>query len=99
MVRALAASGFEVAFIKARNSSFLVLARKGNGNVSWTPISPAKLTQRIEAYRLSRDRAILRLPVDMRQRLGDEWPGAIEHGLASGTLEFDDQGQLRFAVE
>jgi hypothetical protein len=35
----------------------------------------------------------------MRQRLGDEWAGAIEHGLASGTLEFDDEGQLRFAVE
>ena len=99
MVRALAASGFEVTFIKARNSSFLVLARRAEDKVSWTPILPAKLTQRIEAYRLSRDRAILRLPVEMRQRLGDEWAGAIEHGLASGTLEFDDEGQLRFAVE
>jgi SAM-dependent methyltransferase len=99
MVRALSASGFEVTFIKARNSSFLVLARRAEDKVSWTPILPAKLTQRIEAYRLSRDRAILRLPVEMRQRLGDEWAGAIEHGLASGTLEFDDEGQLRFAVE
>jgi SAM-dependent methyltransferase len=99
MVRALAANGFEVGFIKARNSSFLVLARAVDGTVSWTPISPAKLTQRIETYRLARDRAILRLPADMRQRLGSEWAGAIEHGLASGTLEFDDQGQLRFAVE
>jgi SAM-dependent methyltransferase len=99
MVRALAASGFEVTFIKARNSSFLVLGRAVDGKVSWTPIAPAALTQRIEAYRLARDRAILRLPADMRQRLAGDWAGAIEHGLASGTLEFDDQGQLRFAVE
>src|SRR5215471_8843836 len=81
MVRALAANGFEVTFIKARNSSFLVLARAVAGKVAWTPISPAKLTQRIEAYRLARDRAVLRLPADMRQRLGGEWTGAIEHGL------------------
>jgi hypothetical protein len=99
MVRALAASGFDVTLIKARISSFLVLARATDGTVSWTPISPDALTQRIEAYRLARDRAILRLPVDMRQRLAGDWAGAIEHGLASGTLEFDDQGQLRFAVE
>jgi SAM-dependent methyltransferase len=99
MVRALAASGFDVTFIKARNSSFMVLARAVEQDVAWTPISPAKLTQRIEGYRLARDRAILRLPADMRQRLGGEWAGAIEHGLANGALEFDDQGQLRFAVE
>ena len=99
MTRALAANGFEVTFIKARNSSFMVLARAVDGPVAWTPISPARLTQRIEAYRLARDRAILKLTPDMRQRLGEHWTGAIEHGLASGTLEFDDQGQLRFAVE
>jgi SAM-dependent methyltransferase len=99
MVRALAANGFDVTFIKARQSSFLVLARAVDGPVEWSPISPARLTQRIEAYRLARDRAILRLPTDMRQRLGGEWTGAIEHGLASGALEFDEQGQLRFAVE
>ena len=99
MVRALAATGFEVTFIKARNSSFLVLARAADGKVPWTAISPDMLTQRIEAYRLARDRAILRLPVDMRQRLAGDWAGAIEHGLASGTLEFDDKGQLHFAVE
>jgi len=99
MVRALAANGFEVTFLKARNSSFLVLARAVTGKVAWTPIPADKLAQRIAAYRLARDRAILRLPVDVRQRLGDEWTGAIEHGLASGALEFDEQGQLRFAVE
>ena len=47
MVRALAANGFEVTFIKARNSSFLVLARAVAGKVAWEPISPAKLAQRI----------------------------------------------------
>jgi hypothetical protein len=99
MVRALAANGFEVTFIKARNSSFLVLARAADGTVSWTPISTPNLTRRIEKYRLARDRAILRLPADMRPRLASEWGGAIEHGLASGTLEFDEEGQLRFAVE
>ena len=35
----------------------------------------------------------------MRGRLGGEWAGAIEHGLANGMLEFDEQGQLKFAVE
>ena len=99
MIRALAAGGFEVTFIKARNSSFMVLARAVQGAVAWTPIAPKKLTQRIEAHRLARDRAILRLPSDMRQRLGHEWAGAIEHGLVRGALEFDDQGQLRFALE
>jgi SAM-dependent methyltransferase len=99
MIRALAANGFDVTFIKARNSSFMVLARAVEGKVAWTPISPAKLTQRIEAYKLARDRAILKLPADTRQRLSGEWGGAIEHGLASGALEFDDQGQLKFAVE
>lgn len=99
MVRALAASGFEVTFIKARNSSFMVLARTVDGPVAWTPITPAKLAQRIEAYKAARDRAILRLPADMRERLGGQWAGAIENGLANGTLEFDDQGQLKFATE
>ena len=41
MVRALAANGFEVTFIKARNSSFLVLARAAEETGAWTPISPA----------------------------------------------------------
>jgi SAM-dependent methyltransferase len=99
MIRALAANGFEVTFIKVRNSSFMVLARAVAGKVAWTPIAPEKLAQRIESYRLARDRAILKLPADMRQRLGGEWADAIEHGLESGALEFDDQGQLRFAVE
>lgn len=99
MIRALAANGFDVTFIKARNSSFMVLARAVEGKVAWAPISPARLTQRIEAYKLARDRAILKLPADARQRLGREWGGAIEHGLASGALEFDEQGQLKFAVE
>jgi SAM-dependent methyltransferase len=99
MVRALAANGFEVTFIKARNSSFLVLARAVEGTVAWTPISAPKLAQRIEAYKAARDRAILKLPAEMRERLGDEWAGAIEHGLANGSLEFDDHGQLKFAVE
>jgi hypothetical protein len=99
MIRALAANGFEVTFIKARNSSFMVLARAVEGKVAWTPISPTRLARRIEAYKLARDRAVLKLPADTRQRLGGAWAGAIEHGLASGTLEFDEQGQLKFAVE
>ena len=98
MIRALATSGFEVTFIKARNSSFMVLARAVEGKVPWTPISPKNLARRTEAYRLARDRAILKLPPAMRERLGSEWPNAIEHGLATGALEFDDQGQLKFAI-
>jgi SAM-dependent methyltransferase len=99
MVRALAANGFEVSFIKARNSSFMVLARAATAPVPWTPLSPEQLAERREAYRLARDRAILRLPADTRERLGSEWPLAIERGLARGALEFDEKGQLRFAAE
>ena len=43
MVRALAANGFEVSFIKARNSSFMVLARAADAPVPWTPLSPQQL--------------------------------------------------------
>ena len=77
----------------------MVLARSVAGNATWTGIAPEQLTQRIEAYQLARDRAILKLPADMRQRLGGEWTNAVEHGLESGALEFDERGQLRFAVE
>jgi len=99
LIRALAANGLEVTFIKSRHSSFMVLARSVAGNATSTGIAPEQLTQRIEAYQLARDRAILKLPADMRQRLGGEWTNAVEHGLESGTLEFDERGQLRFAVE
>ena len=98
VIRALAANGFDVAFIKARNASFMVLARASSTPVAWTPLSPESLSERREAYRLARDRAILKLPADMRERLGREWPAAIEHGLARGALEFDERGQLRFVV-
>ena len=99
MVRALAANGFDVTFIKARNSSFMVLARASSTPIAWTPLSPEKLAERRDAYRLARDRAILKLPADMRARLGGEWPSAIERGLAKGALEFDERGLLRFAAE
>ena len=99
MVRALAANGFEVTFIKARNSSFMILARAAAGPVPWTPLSPEQLADRRDAYRQARDRAILKLPADMRQRLGGQWAEAIEHGLERGALEFDDRGQLRFTVK
>ena len=76
-----------------------MLARAAEGKVAWTPITQRKLALRIEKYRLARDRAILKLPADMRERLGGEWASAIEHGLASGALEFDDQGHLKFAMK
>ena len=97
--RALEANGFEVTFIKARNSSHMVLARAAEGDVSWKEISRGKLEARIEKYRLARDRAILKIPADVRQRVGGEWRSAIEHGLAAGALDFDEKGQLRFAVD
>ena len=99
MVRALATCGLEVTFIKTRNSNFMVLARAVEGQAAWTRISPANLARRKEAYRLARDRAILKLPADMRERLGTEWTSAIEHTLAAGAAEFDDRGRLRFSVE
>jgi len=99
MVRALATCGFEVTFIKARNSSFMVLARAVEGQAPWTRISAPNLVRRKEKYLLARDRAILKLPADMRERLGGEWTSAIEHALASGAVEFDDRGQLKLTAE
>jgi SAM-dependent methyltransferase len=100
MIRALAANGLEVTVIRSRNASFMVLARSVSGKVAWTPIAAEELTQRIAAYRLARDRAILKVPAEMRARLGGgDWADAVEHGLESGVLEFDDKGQLRFAVQ
>jgi len=99
MIGALAANGFEITFIKARDCSFMVLARAVEGMAAWTPISPAALQRRIEAYRLARDRAILKVPAEMRARLGTHWTSAIEHGRAAGAVAFDDQGQLRFSAE
>jgi hypothetical protein len=77
----------------------MILARAAAGQVPWTPLSPEKLADRREAYHQARDRAILKLPPDMRQRLGGQWADAIEHGLERGALEFDDRGQLRFTVK
>jgi len=99
MIRALAASGFEITFIKSRDCSFMVLARAVEGTVAWTPISETALERRIAAYRLARDRAILKVPEEMRPRLGSHWTAAIEHGLAAGAVAFDDRGQLRFSAE
>jgi len=99
MMRALAANGLEVAFIKSRDCSFMVLARAAGGSVAWSPIAVDALERRIEAYRLARDRAILKVPQDMRPRLGRHWTAAIEHSLAAGAVAFDDQGQLRFSAD
>jgi SAM-dependent methyltransferase len=99
LIRALAANGFEVTFIKGRNANHMCLARSSGTAVTWDPISPGKLAQRIETYREARSRAILKLPESMRQRVAGEWSSAIEHGLAAGALDFDDKGQLRFAVD
>lgn len=99
MMRALAANGLDVTFIKSRDCSLMVLARAAEGPVAWSPIAPESLERRIEAYRLARDRAILKMPADMRPRLGHHWTAAIEHGLAAGAVAFDDQGQLRFSAD
>ena len=99
MIRALAANGLDVTFIKSRDCSFMVLARAAEGPVAWSPIAADALERRIEAYRLARDRAILKMPPDMRPRLGHHWTAAIEHGLAAGAVAFDAQGQLRFSAD
>ena len=98
LVRALAANGFEVTFLKERKTDHLCLARMTGAAVPWEPISPTKLAQRLEVYLTARNRGILKLPEEMRPRVAGEWSSAIEHGLAVGTLDFDDKGLLRFAV-
>ncbi len=94
--RALASAGFDVVFMKRRNLNHLCLARAGA--VSWRPMSDDERTQRIDAYRRARDRAILRAPESVRARFAGEWEALVARGVADGTLDFDEKGHMRLTT-
>lgn len=98
LIRFLAASGFEVTFLTARDSNHLCLARAVEGPVAWTPLTAAQVEARVGRYRRARDRGIVKLPEAVRGRLAGEWNGAVERGLAAGDLDFDEKGHLKFVA-
>jgi hypothetical protein len=65
------------------------------GQVPWTPMTERQRNTRIAASRAARDRAILGLKDDLRERVASEWPGAVERGVAEGLVEFDEGGRVR----
>lgn len=97
LVRILAANGFEVVFVKARNQNHLCLARR-NDAVNWEPITDQQREARIERLKAARDRAILKVPASVRGRVSDSWKDALERSLDAGDVEFDQKGQLRFVT-
>jgi SAM-dependent methyltransferase len=93
LVRALAARGLEVVFLKRRNLNHMCLARAGAG--SWTPMTPQERASRLQAYQRAYDRAVLSVPPPLRARFAAEWPQVVERGVAAGIAEFDADGHLR----
>ena len=93
-VRCLAANGLEVVFHRRRELNHISLARRAPTTMQ--PIGSAERDNRIRAYRVARDRAILSLRGNMRARFAEEWPKIVERGVAEGLVEFDVDGKLRF---
>jgi SAM-dependent methyltransferase len=92
--RLLNANGFEVVFVKLRNSSQLCLARYTDDR-AWTPMSLEERNTRIRAYALARARAILRAPKALRGRFAAVWEDAVAQGVEAGIVGFDDKGRPR----
>jgi len=94
LIRLLNANGFEVVFIKLRNSSQLCLARYTD-NRRWTPMSSEERDARVRAYALARTQAILRAPKALRGRFAAVWEDAVSRGVEAGIVGFDDKGRPR----
>ena len=93
LVRALAARGLSVVFLKSRNLNHMCLAKAGAA--AWSPMSESERQARLQAYREAYDRAVLSLQPDVRRRFADEWQQVVERGVAEGLAEFDSDGNLR----
>jgi 2-polyprenyl-3-methyl-5-hydroxy-6-metoxy-1,4-benzoquinol methylase len=94
LIRLLEANGFEVVFIKLRNSSHICLA-KYTGDRAWTAMSSEERDRRLSAYALARTRAILRAPKPLRNRFAAVWDAALADGVAAGIVRFDEKGRPR----
>jgi SAM-dependent methyltransferase len=93
LMRALAARGLEVVFLKRRNLNHMCLARRGTAR--WTPMTEKERASRVRAYQRARDRAVIALQPEYRGRFAAEWPDVIARGVAEGIAEFDADGKLR----
>lgn len=98
IVRALAANGFEMVFLKRHDDTHICLARV-SPDVQMTPLEPGGLKRRIEQYERAYDRAVLRLDDEVRSRVGEaDWSRVVERAVASGVAEFDEEGRLRIVA-
>jgi hypothetical protein len=93
LIRALAARGLEVVFVKSRNFHHMCLVKRGEP--AMTPMTEKQRTARIHAYQRARDRAVLALSPELRGRFAAEWQQIVERGVAEGLAEFDADGTLR----
>lgn len=93
LIRALAAHGFETVFAKRRNLNHLCLARLAEPRT--VPMTARERDSRVALYQRAYDRAVLGIDERLRPRVAGEWKGAVERGVAGGTVEFDEDGRLR----
>jgi SAM-dependent methyltransferase len=93
LVRALAARGLDVVFMKSRNFHHMCLARRGEP--AFVPMTEKQLAARVRAYQRARDKAVLALPPELRGRFAGEWQQIVERGVAEGLAEFDEDGTLK----
>lgn len=98
LVRAVGAAGFTPVFLNGRQKRNFCLMRKTD-EPTRTRISARRLENRIAAYQLARDRAVLRAPERVRSRFAQVWPATVERAVASGIARFDDKGTLRLVKE
>ena len=98
LIRALAANGFSVVFIKARGDLKHMCLARYDGEVQWDPMPETERSKRITDYQMARDRSILRIDPALRSRVVSVWDQAVERGMATGVAEFDATGQLRLVA-
>lgn len=99
LVRALAANGFTVTFIKARGDLKHMCLARLDESARFVPMSDAERTSRIDAYQRARDRAILGLPARLQPRVTSVWAEAVKRGVAAGVVEYDESGRLHLVAQ
>jgi SAM-dependent methyltransferase len=96
LVRALAANGFDVVFQHQHNLYQLCLARMAD--TSMTPMTAAERDRRIGQFCDAYDRAVLRVPDDVRPRFAGEWDAVVARAVARGIADYDPSGRVRLVA-
>jgi SAM-dependent methyltransferase len=92
--RALAARGFEVAFLGHTDRiQMMCLARKAAPVV--VPMPKDERKRRLRQYTVARDFAILSLPDDRRGPFEREWNQVVERAVLAGTATLDERGRVQ----